>query len=357
MIYFDNAATTPHIFNTTQFYNPSSMHKLGLDAERELKQARNNIADILRISSNEIIFTSGGTEANNLAILGYALANTRRNVHIYAYPYDHPSIIAPIKFAAERGWATSQLSSTWNISTSPALVSFSQVDSETGAVLDIENISSYIKKFNPAAVIHVDGAQGFCKHEINLKNIDMYTFSGHKVHGGVGAGGLWLRKGVRVLPLLQGGGQEFGLRPGTENVSCIANMSKNAVALHSCMQKHYKHVYEINMHLRELVNDLTDTIVNSSVHDTSPYILNMSILGLKAEVLVNMLSEQGLFVSTGVACRVKQKNKSALELMGYPKQNADSAIRLSFSHLNTMDEAIIARKIIVSSVSKLREML
>ena len=360
MIYFDNASTTSPITIPQLLHNPSSPHALGIKAERVLRQSRKTIAHILSSPSNqinpdEIIFTSGGTESNNIAILGYVLTNTRHNINLMSSTFEHPSILAPIQFAHERNWAHKI---TWNNSPQgPTLVFISHVNHETGDINDISAISETIKKNNPVAIIFIDGAQGFCKEKICLSNIDMYSFSGHKCHGPMGTGGLWVKKNLRLTPLFHGGGQEGGKRSGTENVPGIVQMAEAAESLHENLEASHVHVTNIKSATIRLKDLLPNVKVNSLGNHVSPYILNMSFLGLKGEILVHALSEKGVYVSMGAACRSRKKAQPALELMGFTSEIAQSAIRFSFSPFNTLNEVEYARGIIVETVTQLRRLI
>jgi len=369
MIYFDNAATTSPINSLKAFYNPSSPHALGIKAERALRDARKIIASALcsankppslqTITANthyiptpeEIIFTSGGTESNNLAIIGYVLANQKSGVSLVSSPYEHPSLLAPIRFALERDWAVNEPVYANN------LVSFSHVNHETGDINDINSISSEIKKNNPHAVILVDGAQGFCKEDIDLHNIDMYSFSGHKCHGPSGTGGLWVKKGIRITPLQHGGGQEGNMRSGTENVPAIVQMAEAAESLSQRLAYNRNHVAKIKALMLSLQSNLTDVYVNTLSDNVSPYILNMSFMGVKGEILVHALSEKGIYVSMGAACNSRKLKQSALSLMGFKQEIAQSAIRFSFSPFNTFEEAEKACEITYDTVKQLRNVM
>ena len=361
MIYFDNAATTqPVIAAPKIFYNPSSPHGLGITAERVLREARKTISTALNCAAEEIIFTSGGTESNNIAILGFALVHMKTKAELYAVPHEHPSILAPMQSAAERGWAN--INTNYNnlltcTHQGRTLVSISHVNHETGDINDINSIATTIKKNNPQAIIHIDGMQGFCKESANLNNIDIYTFSGHKCHGPAGIGGLWVKKGVRLVPLMYGGGQESGHRPGTENVTGIVQMAEAVKQLQSQLTINHQRVTQVKNIIANLTNKLPETYINAITTNTSPYILNMSFVGIKGEVLVHSLSGKGVHVSMGAACHSKKRTKPALEIMGFPPAIAESAIRFSFSPFNTEEEAASARNIIAEEVTRLRKIM
>ncbi|MCL2225114.1 MAG: cysteine desulfurase [Defluviitaleaceae bacterium] len=365
-IYFDNAATTPpraREESASHFHgNPSSPHGLGISTERALIAARKEMAGLLSCRENEIIFTSGGTESNNLALLGFALANKRQSIQIFAAPWEHPSVLEPLRFAQEFGIAETitaplaTLRERVKNSRGINLVSISQVSHETGDIFDVAEIAAELKRENPKTIIHVDGVQGFCKEKIDLANIDMYSFSGHKIHGAAGVGGLFVKSGVRLVPLLHGGGQENGIRAGTENVGGILQTVSAAAQLHALRDENHSHAAAIKSELAQLKTDLPDVLENA-LGSTSPYILNLSFLGIKGETLVHLLSDKGIYASMGAACRSRKKQKSILETMGFSKERAESAVRFSFSHLNTIQEATTAKQIIIDSVSQMRRVL
>jgi len=352
MIYFDNAATTaPLPFCENVWGNPSSPHMLGIAAERKLNQARAELAKILQCAPEEMIFTSGGTESNNLAIIGLAIANRRKDTTFVAEPWEHPSILEPLKYIAERSYAKVQLvpHSNWHDGPNKTVAVISQINHETG---DINDIGKMTKKItNP--VIIVDGVQGFCKEACDLSGIAMYTFSAHKAHGPGGCGGLVKRK-VRIVPLMHGGGQENKMRPGTENVSGIAHMANSAKILESNRASNHQSVTMVKTILSELAHTLPHVAVNSLGAQVSPYILSVSFLGVRSGVLVNLLAEKGLCVSMGAACNSKKKEKPALEAMGFSAELAQSAIRFSLSHLNTLEEAAHAKRVVAECVTHLR---
>ena len=345
MIYFDNAATTKQIFYKQLEHpvNPSSPHMLGILSERLLKESREKLADVLDVNPNEIYFTSGGTESNNIALQGFVNANIRKKPIIGIAPGLHPSVIEPIKWLESKGMCTvCILDETAHID----LACINHVNQETGDIFDIKSI-------NPNAKIFVDGAQGFAKENIKLNNIDIYSFSGHKIHAPLGVGGLVIKKGTRILPLVLGGGQESGLRSGTENLPGIAGLAEAATYLFENKIKFHANVSEINKELKELADILPKTYINSS-DNASPYILNISFLGIKPEVLVHMLSQENIYISTGSACKSKKKSKTILEEMGFSKELANTAVRFSFSHLNNIQEARTVKSIIIKAVQTLR---
>jgi len=342
-IYYDNASTTPALpYMGDQFWgNPSSPHALGISAERKLAAARNTIAGILECEPSEVIFTSGGTESNNLALIGLAMATHRENFTFFAQPWEHPSVLQPLEHIKTQGLANVVIAphSQWH-SSGHCLVAISHVNHETGDINDMYTIAKQLKQCASRVIVAVDGVQGFCKHKIDLSGIDMYSFSAHKCHGPAGVGGLVLRNNIRIAPLLYGGGQENKVRPGTENVNGIRHMAEVAKALG------HNDVTNVKSIIMELVSELPNVHVNAMTNNISPYILNMSFVGIKGEPFVHLLSEKGLYVSMGAACQSRKNTKSALEIMGFSRERAESAIRFSFSCLNTQEEAIAAKEII-----------
>ena len=343
MIYFDNASTTETIYNTEPQFNPSSVHKGGIDSARHLHDAKKFLIEFTGLTNHNVYITSGGTEANNIAILGFYAANKRTNIKYQSLLWEHPSISEPMRFLSE--------SADVNISIEPEItdntfISISQVCSETGDVYDLKKLSDKLKKHNNA-ILHVDGAQGFAKYPVP-EFADIYTISGHKIHAPVGIGAIFIRKSVKIKPIMFGGSQENGFRPGTENLGGLLAMNKAAA--------NYSHsnVAEIKDYLSNLSRELDNAYIISMGEKVSDHILTMNFTGIKGEVLANLLSEKGLYVSTGSACRSSKKEKNSLFLMGYDKETADSSIRLSFSYTNTMEEAIKAKEIIKEAINTLR---
>ena len=365
-IYFDNASTALPVQSISEenFGNPSTTHALGVKAYNALNQAKKDICEILGCETDELVLTSGGTESNNLAIIGYATAHKRSNVCFAALPWAHPSVTEPIKQIGALGYGRKATFDYKNIGSDMTVgswlleganfISIPQICHETGDVYDVEKISKWIKELNPKSIIHIDGVQGFCKEKLSLKNIDLLSFSGHKIHAPFGTGGLFVKKGVRLSALFFGGGQEMGLRAGTPNVQGAASLAYTAKKMHEGLDTNLIRVSDVKAELLKLVDEIDDVYVNSN-HKSSPYILNMSFVGVRGEVLVNMLSEKGIYISTGAACKVSKKETPALVQMGFAKQRADSAVRFSFSHYNTTNEAIKARKTITECVTTLRK--
>ncbi|MCL2592016.1 MAG: cysteine desulfurase [Defluviitaleaceae bacterium] len=363
-IYFDNAATTKPRQEIIEkatwamenlYGNPSSLHKIGFSVEKEIKLATRRIAEILKVSDDEIFYTSGGTESNNLAILG-AATRSKRHKHIITTKTEHTSAFMPIEELAKNGYEVTYLAVDnggfidinelkAELREDTVLVSIMHVNNETGVIQNIAEIGRILKDSN--AVFHVDGVQGFCKIPLDLKNVDMYSFSSHKIHGIKGAGGLYIKKGTKINPLFFGGGQQKNIRPGTENTTGILAFSESARVMNSLISENFKKVTEVKSELLKIVDELDEVFVNGSLEDSSPYILNLSFVGVKAEVLLHALEEDGIFVSTGSACssNYKENKNNILANMGLSKERYNSALRFSFCEYNTAEEA---RKTVMS---------
>ena len=362
-VYFDNASTAmPVLFpGAREYANPSAIHAAGLRSRAALAEARRRLCAVLSCGEGELALTSGGTESNSLAILGHAFANRRRALSFYFLKWAHPSVAAAARHACVlAGGREEPCDSLAGLAGCEAFraeelpfVSMPQVCHETGDRHGGAALAARLKRANCRAVVHMDGAQGFCKEKTRLDAIDLYSFSAHKIHAPCGSGGLVVKKGTRLLPLMAGGGQEMGLRAGTENVAGAAAMAEAAQSLHEGMEANGLRAAAIKAEMSRLAGDAEGVFVNSS-EDSSPYILNMSFAGVRGEVLANMLSGAGIYVSTGAACKAGKKDAPALALMGHSGERAGSAIRFSFSHRNSMDEARHARKEAARCVALLR---
>ena len=358
MIYFDNAATTPVLYSCDLWGNPSSPHARGIEAERAFFTARGEIAEALGCDSEEVVFTSGGTESNNLAIFGASKRFVKRGGHIISTPYEHPSVSRPIKSLADAGVGVTFVPAgeiIGNIREETFLVSLVHINNETGDVNEIERIAAEIKKTKPEILVHSDGAQAFGKVKMNLCNIDLYSYSSHKIHGPAGVGGLMLKRGVKIQPLFFGGDQQRGLRPGTENLSGAVSTAEAAKRAIKEFDERIEKVMQINGIVSSLAGELPDTHINCGGGRVSPYILNMSFCGIKSETLVHALSDKGICVSNASACHSKTRGKSSiLDAMGFGRERSESAVRFSFSHLNTREDAEAAKEIVASTVNSLR---
>ncbi|WP_141432038.1 cysteine desulfurase family protein [Bacillus sp. 03113] len=379
MIYFDNSATTKpfqaviesYVKVSSQYFgNPSSLHRLGLQAEQLLMQARAQMAELLKVTSKEIYFTSGGTEGNNLAIKGAANMHQRRGKHLITTSVEHPSVKNPMEQLKDQGFEITYLpvdkegrvnidDLRREIRPDTILVSIMHVNNEIGTIQPIEEIGEFLSVFNHI-LFHVDAVQGVGKIPLDIKKakIDLCTISGHKFHGLKGTGVLYVRHGVRLSPLHSGGGQESHLRSGTENVAGIVSMAKALRLAISNGQSNRKEMQLLNELLRKELNKIEGITIHSPQQLCVPHILNFSIEGFKAEVFVHALEEKDIYVSTMSACSSKKKNTSTTLLaMGVSKELAQSAIRISLSYENTIDEAKKAVAAVKELVIQLRKVL
>lgn len=378
-IYFDNSATTrvlPEVAELAyhmmceEYGNPSALYRRGLAAEKLLKQARERVAKTLRVKPTEIVFTSGGTEANNLALRGAAEAYKRQGKHIIVSEVEHPAILRTAEALSQQGFQVDYLPVDENCLVSAdklaallrpdtILVSVMLVNNEVGAVQPIAELREVMRQAAPEALLHVDAVQGYGKMVIEpaVWGVDMLSVSGHKLHAPKGTGFLYLREGVRVVPQMTGGGQERNLRCGTENMPGICALGLAAELAYDNLDERMSNVAAVRERLLAGLADLPDWQVNSP-EQALPNVLNISFGGVKSEVLLHMLEEKGLLVSSGSACAAKKDALShVLSAMGFDRARIEGAIRFSFSALNTAEEADRAAEIIKSEVGDLRMVL
>ncbi len=346
MIYLDNASTTKPqkaaqdaVLETFEnFGNPSSLHGLGLASEKVITKASESVAKALGVMPKNIYFTSGGTESNNTAILGYCLANKKRGNHVITTKIEHPSVLEPFHILEKNGFDVTYLDVNENCEISleqleevlrddTIFVSIMAVNNETGTIQAFDKAKAVMKKKSPKAVLHVDGVQGFLKVDIKPKamGIDLLSVSGHKIGGIKGAGALYIGDNIHINPLIAGGGQQKNMRSGTQNVPGIAALGA-AVDSYVPVSKNIR---------EELKNKIEETIENVKINGTannSGYVLNVSFVGIKAEILLHTLEAKGIYVSTGSACSSNKPMPShVLTAMGCSKKEIEGAIRLSFS--------------------------
>lgn len=357
MIYFDNASTTSvssevadkmYDFLKNQFGNPSSLHSLGFQAEKEIISARKVIADELGVSSDEIYFTSGGTEANNTAVIGTAMAYKSRGNHLITMNIEHPSVTDSFKQLEGQGFQVTYLpvdekgyvniqQLKESITDKTTLVSIMYVNNEVGTIQNIEEIARLIKAVKKDCYFHIDCVQGFCKHKIPTKNVDLISVSSHKIHGPKGVGALYVKKGVRCENLHFGGGQEKGFRPGTENTAGIVGFATAVKNSGNLIEKAEK-VKRVRDTLLKGALDIENVFVNGDEENGSPYILNLSFTGVRGEVLLHALEDKNIYVATGSACSSKlKKNKKTVDFL--IEGRGENAVRFSFCEENTVEEA------------------
>lgn len=353
MIYLDHAASTPvseeiqDSFNKVamKYYaNPASVHRFGLEAYELEKKARQQIADLFGVESNEVLFTSGATEANNLAIKGTAFKYKNRGNHLITTKVEHPSVLnAFMQLEEEFGFRVTYLNVDAKgqvdfnelkeaIDNQTILVSIIAVNNEVGAINDIDQIGRYLKQY-PKVIFHSDITQAVGKIKQNYQNVDLLSLSAHKLNGFKGSGLLIKKKNIDLLPLLSGGGQELNLRSGTNNLPYEVCLAKALRIAFEKQEEHYQKVLSLNKYLIEKLQHLEETKLNSTEMG-SPYIVNFSI-NKKASVVAEALSLQDIYVSTKSACSSKKSSSSyVLEAMGKSKNEASNAIRISLSYLN-----------------------
>ncbi|SDK43595.1 cysteine desulfurase family protein [Sediminibacillus albus] len=359
MIYLDNSATTkPYIevidsFNQVSekyFGNPSSIHPTGAEAEKLLLRARQQAASVMDVEEEEIVFTSGGTEGNNTAIKGIALAHQTRGKHIITSQVEHPSVLESCRALEKLGFTVTYLpvDHVGSVSTTDLeaaiteetiLISIMHVNNEMGTIQPIKEIGLIAKKY-PKLHFHVDNVQGFGKVPLRLADsgIDLCTVSGHKIHGLKGTGFLYVRKGTLLFPLLHGGDQEMSYRSGTENLAGNAALVKAIrIALENQTSK-IQHLCHLKETLWNYLSALDQVVINSP-KDHAPHIINFSVPGFKPEVVIHALSEKGFYISTKSACSSKQEDQSSvLAACGLPDSRSNHALRISLSYQNKQTE-------------------
>lgn len=359
-IYLDNAATTrpcePAVSAVFQnmvedYGNPSSLHKLGLAAEQNVNEARKAVAAALVCDPKCVTFTSGATECNNTAIFGAAKNYGKRKKKIVVSAVEHPSVAEPVKYLEEKeGFEVLRIKPTRSgeisaedfieaVDENTCLASCMLVNNETGAIQPVRKIFSYIKRTYPECVTHCDAVQGFLKMPIKSAEIfaDVIVVSGHKVHAVKGVGAMYIRKGIRIAPLLLGGGQEKNLRSGTESVPLIAGFGAAIRALMPTVGVAHENAEQISAYLLKKLSKLEYVTVNSTAENTSPYITNFSVEGIRSEIMLHYLESKDIYVSSGSACS-KGAHSSVLTAMGISDKLADSAIRVSICRTTTMGE-------------------
>lgn len=369
--YLDNGATTQvskevmesiNVMYNDIYGNPSSMHKMGIQVEKYIKEAKKVIAKAIKATPDEIYFTSGGTEANNLAIQGYL--KNKKGKHIITTSIEHPSVhslfksledeyrVDFVKTDSEGYVDLEALEELLNQDT--VLVSIMQVNNEIGTIQDLQKISKLIKR-KTQAVLHVDAVQALGKVETHVKKfgIDLMTISGHKVHGPKGVGALYIKKGLHINPLFIGGGQQKMIRPGTENVPGIIGFSK---AVELTMNSFQENVAQMNLCKSNFIEGLEGIhpIKINSPREGAPHIVNVSFPNMRGEVLLHTLESKDVFVSTGSACSSKNKTYShVLEAIGLDDAHKEGAIRFSFSKNTTIEEIDYALKVLKESIENL----
>lgn len=376
--YLDNSATTRVLDDvkdimvkimTEDYGNPSSLHQKGVDAEKYLRKAREEISSILKVNEKEILFTSGGTESNNLAIIGTALANKRKGNHIITTSIEHASVTNTMKFLESLGFKITYLdvNDKGQISAEDVrnaicddtiLISIMYVNNEIGAIQPIDEVAQVIGETKPDVLFHVDAIQAFGKMKIYPKrqNIDMMSVSAHKLHGPKGAGFLYIRDKVKISPIIFGGGQQKGMRSGTENVPGIAGMALACRNVYTCFDEKIENLYELKDYFIDRMSELDGVRINSfKGKESAPHIVSISFEGIRSEVVLHSLEEKKIYVSSGSACSSNKPAVSAtLKGIGLPKELLDSTLRFSFCMETTKEELDYAVETLKDLLGKLR---
>lgn len=364
MIYFDNSATTRILDSSAdimrdimlnQYANPASMSRKGLEVEKIIRNSSKTIVNIINANEDEIYFTSGGSEGDNWAIFGTAEGYVRSGKHIITTETEHPAVLEPLKILEQRGYEISfvpvdnmgyvdvdKLKDM--IRDDTILVTIIFANNETGTVQDIEKIGKVIKEKNPETIFHTDAVQAFGKCTINVKkmNIDILTVSGHKFHAPKGTGFNYIKKGLKVKPLIYGGGHQRGQRAGTENAAGAAAIANSATDSYKNIDEHTEYVRQIKKALWEgISSNIPEVYINGdTVENSNPYVLNVAFKDIRSEVLLHALEEKDIYVSAGSACDSKKKALSHVLLaMNIEPDLIEGSIRFSFSRFNTVLEA------------------
>lgn len=378
-IYFDNAATTratpavAEVMRETLLYNygnPSSPHRMGLQAEKIVEGTRQILAAALGCRPQEVYFTSGGTEANNLAIRGILAARRRQGRHVVTSAVEHAAVLDTLKQLARSGECeytavgvngrgeVDPEAMVAAVRKDTVLVTLMLVNNEVGTIEPVAETARLLRERYPDVCIHTDAVQALGKVPCRVSDlgVDLLTVSGHKLQGPKGVGALFVRQGTRITTQITGGGQEAGLRSGTENVPGIAGMGRAVRDAMAARGEHWQHWRKMQKHLLELlVEEIPDCHINGQPLQGAPHIVNVGFAGIRGEVLVHFLEEKGLFVSTGSACSSRKQILShVLPAMGVPEPVAEGSIRLSFGPENTLAEVERAVVMIKEAVTELR---
>ncbi len=383
MIYLDNSATTlplPDVVGRVSevmqgaYGNPSALHRMGLDAEEILDDSRNSVADLMGVAPDEVYFTSGATESNNTLIRGVARAYAHRGSHIVTSAAEHPSVMRVCEGLEAEGWTVTYVPVDERGIVDPddvaaalreetVLCSIMAVNNEIGSVQPLAEVGAILSRMpSPRPIFHTDAVQAVGKvswDPVSL-GIDALSISAHKFHGPRGVGALYVRKGLDIPPLLAGGGQERGLRSGTENTPAIAGAAVAARWLVREGAEAYESLRPLRGRLgRRLLEDVSPAYINgpglhAAADEAAPHILSISFGGVKGEVLVHALAEQGIFISPGAACSSRRHEPGTVEALPIAKDRAESAVRISLSPFNTLDEINHTAEVIISTVPALR---
>ena len=377
-VYLDNSATTRCFDEVAQlmmqimckdYGNPSSMHHKGVEAEHYLRYARETLAGILKVNEKEIIFTSGGTESDNIAIIGTAMANHRSGRHIITTQIEHPAVIQTMRYLENQGFRVTYLPVDGQgrirmedlqraICKETILVSVMHTNNEIGTLEPIAEVGELIKRMNPMTVFHVDAVQGFGKFRIypSRMKIDLLSVSAHKIHGPKGVGFLYKNNKVKVSPIIYGGGQQKGMRSGTENVPGIAGLARASEMIYENLDADMERLYELREMFIKGVSSIEDVKVNGCMgSESAPHIVSLSVRGVRSEVLLHALEDRDIYVSAGSACSSNKPQPSAtLKAIGIEKELLESTIRFSFSVFTTKEEIQYTLQMLHEMIPELR---
>ncbi len=375
MIYLDNSATTrtsdaaakkAYECMTTAFGNPSSLHSLGFRAELEIKEAKRALASALSCREGEIFFTSGGTEANNTAILGTAFANRRRGNKIVVSAVEHSSVLDAAKLLSQNGFEVVFVQPQKDGIIDPSdianavddktiLVSLMLVNNETGAIMDVATAAAGARRRNPKVIVHCDAVQAFCKIPVNVGKLgaDLLTVSAHKVYAPKGCGALYVKKQTRISPIIYGGEQQNKFRPGTENTPAITAFSLAVSENIKSMSENYKRVKELSQLALSKLSNIPEITVNSP-QNALPYVVNFSTNSIKSETLIHFMEGHDIYISGGSAC-AKGNRSHVLSAMKLSDRAVDTAVRVSFSHENTAEDVKEFVKMLKTALDSLQK--
>lgn len=378
-IYLDNSATTrPYDevaqrmmeYLTARYANPSSAHSKGVEIERDIKNARKKIASLMGAIDDEIVFTSGGTESDNIAIRGIAYANRKQGKHIITTCIEHPAVLSTVKDLENEGFEVTYLGVDSSgvidfedfkkaLRDDTILVAIMHVNNESGSVQPVEKIGRYLSRLKRKVYFFVDAVQSFGKIDFRpgRYGIDLMSISGHKLHGPKGIGALYIKKGTRLKPIVTGGGQERGVRPGTENVPGIMGLETAALKTVSDLPSKIERLGAMKSLLQEEITVRVPNIKINSTPEGACHILNISFMDVKGEVLLHTLEQDGVFVSTGSACSSKKKGSHVLREMGLSEAQIEGAIRFSLGEFNDAEQIKCAAEIVSRRVEEFRKIV